>query len=443
MCPQFNLPLHIALCAPPNPSALDDRLEPHLGLLYIASTLEEVGYRVSYVDLQGIPEGQWNLPYADIYGITVYSVTLGPAAAIAERAKSINPDALVIAGGPHPTALPDWTLAHYLIYDAVVVGDGERVLRAYAHAATYGLVQDKRIILRDAVHDLNSLPFPARYLADYDTYTRQVMDHPALSVAGSRGCPYSCRFCFHPSHLMGGYRYRSVPSIVGELTHLIHIYGCRHFYFVDNIFSIPRGRMRELCHALAPLGIQFFYYDRCNPLVLEDYKLLHRAGARVCFLGVETAAPGLLRKMNKRHTPEDVEITVKRLQDAGIQARVALLFGFPGESEETVHKTMAFVERLHPDQVFVNFFVPFPGSMVWHNPNEFGVRNLDKDFRYYALQTKEGWAPATFETDTMSRREWERLAQEVVAWWQHLPVNPLGQPSWYKAFRQTGVTSHV
>ena len=81
--------MRVILIHPPQNNVIDDRLDPPLGLLYIASNLIKNGYNdVTITDLSGLGEKDWNIGEADIYGITVYSPSLLTVLKIAEICKN-------------------------------------------------------------------------------------------------------------------------------------------------------------------------------------------------------------------------------------------------------------------------------------------------------------------------------------------------------------------
>ena len=418
--------MKVVLIVPPNYAAIDDRLEPHLGLLYVAAVLLKRGFRVEYCDLEGVAECDWRIPESDVYGITVYGVTLGHARKIAAICKKKNPAALVVVGGPQPSGLPERTLEMEPNFDCAVVHEGEF---AFLEAiADWG----KKKIYRKSVPDLDVLPWPARHLADFSTYSRTVMGKPSMSLVTQRGCPFSCHFCAN-DRLFGSFRARGVDDVLAEIKSLIDGHGCRNFYFHDNIISVDLRRYHRLLDGIAPLGVEWFAYDDCRGMYsVEEYRRWYDAGCRVIFLGVESGSDRLLKKMNKRQTREKIRRTILNMQAAGIEARCALLFGYPGETRETWEETRRLVEEIQPAQVFVSYFVPFSGTEIFRSPEKFGITEMDAGFDNHSSNNKYGYGIGTFSTDVLSRQEFSALSHEVTAWWKdYMRAHPAkGAPAW-------------
>ena len=126
----MSLSIQVVLVNPPSNCVNDDRVEPPLGLLYIASTLREIGYKnVSVCDLSGslseleVRERMGSIPNADIYGITCFCTNYKYAKEIITRIKAKNKCAYVVLGGPNPSGIPDF-MYYDSCADGVIVGEG-------------------------------------------------------------------------------------------------------------------------------------------------------------------------------------------------------------------------------------------------------------------------------------------------------------------------------
>lgn len=167
------------LIHPPHLNSTDDRLDPPLGLLYIASHLRKNNLDVEIVDLSG--NVNWNIPYADFYGITVYISSLQITKDIIQKCKSINPNSKIIVGGAHPTACPnDFSYA-----DHVVVGYGEVSIIDIING------KEKNHIINGKEPE-NYFEFPSYDLIDINSYSRKISNQLSLPYLTSRGCPYHC-----------------------------------------------------------------------------------------------------------------------------------------------------------------------------------------------------------------------------------------------------------
>jgi anaerobic magnesium-protoporphyrin IX monomethyl ester cyclase len=399
----------INLINPPQPNSLDDKLDPPLGLMYIAAVLEEDNTPVKITDLCFIDKKDWKekIGYADIYGITVFSSSLYLAKEIAGIAKENNPDCLVVVGGPHPTSLPVETSE---FFDVVVRGEGEYVF--------HPLLGVNPIITTSFVDPLDMLPLPARHLVDLNAYTRKVAGSKATSITTSRGCPYRCAFCCKDvfGHKV---RYFSIDRIVEEVTSIISNYGIRSFIFYDDTFALDRKRFYPLCEALRKLDITF----RCNGDVrnntLEDFNTLYAAGCREIAFGIESGSQEILDKINKDTTVERNIQAVKNAKKSGLCVKAFLMIGNPGESVKTIEETKRFMKEADPDQFTLFNFIPLPGCDIWKNPDKYGIMIVNRDFKEYFNIAGNNEGGSVSESDTFTQ-------DDIIKWRKKL-LSDLGK----------------
>lgn len=191
----------------------DDRLEPPLGMLYIATNLNAHGHRAQLCDLSSFdePDLDRRIPDGlDVYGFSTYSVNYGQTRELMKSVRARNPGALLVAGGPHATALPGAVLEDG--FDLVITGEAEQTMLDVADAIGRG-ERPFGIVAGVPPEPLDDLPFPDRDLVDQSTYSREVEGQKCVSILSSRGCPYKCAFC--NSNIMGAgrpMRYRSLET---------------------------------------------------------------------------------------------------------------------------------------------------------------------------------------------------------------------------------------
>lgn len=191
----------IVLINPPQQNSLDDHLDPPLGLMYLAASLEKNNFGARIADLSSKPEESWSelIGNADIFGLTIFSSSFNVSKKISSIIRENNPKAKIFAGGPHPTALPELTLegGHF---DYVLKGEGEITFPKIIHKLSKGDLSSK-IIQGERVTNLDELQFPARHLVDIKNYNRAVEGKSATTAMSSRGCPYTCSFCCKEVHM--------------------------------------------------------------------------------------------------------------------------------------------------------------------------------------------------------------------------------------------------
>jgi len=396
----------ITLINLPQPNSLDDRLDPPLGLMYIAAMQRAKGKEVRIVDLPFVDKKDWSeaIGYADVYGITVFSSSLYLAKEVSKICKKNNPKARIVVGGPHPTSLPLETLPYF---DAVVKGEGE-----YTDFDNIG-----GIINTSQIDDLDLLPNPARDLVDIHAYTRLVAGKKATSITTSRGCPYSCAFCCKDvfGHKI---RYFSIPYVIAEIKGIIQDYDIRNFIFYDDTFALDRNRYYPLCNELAKLDITFRCNGDARNNTIHDFKKLYQAGCREISFGIESGSQEILDLMGKGATVEKNIEAIKNAKLAGIITKAFLMIGNPGESEQTIEETKKFMLAADPDQYTLFQFVPLPGCAVWKNPEKYGIRITSRNYQDYYNIAGHNEGGVVVETDKLSHNRILELKDDLLSFLQ-------------------------
>ena len=219
----------------PCPELEDDRLEPPLGILYLAAVLRENDIPCQVCDLSGLPEEEWrnHLAVGDIYCFSTYSVNYHRTLRIRDLVRELNPQAFTISGGPHVSALPEKCS---MDFDVVIIGEAETALLKAVTALREG-AGVKGILQEDVIADLDRSPFPCYELVDMSSYSRIVANSPSMSLISSRGCPYNCEFCNSRVFARGSLRFRSPENIVREIQELMATYERAAFRFNDDLFG--------------------------------------------------------------------------------------------------------------------------------------------------------------------------------------------------------------
>jgi anaerobic magnesium-protoporphyrin IX monomethyl ester cyclase len=417
--------VHICFIHAPCPELDDDRLEPPLGLLYIATYLQHNGFNVSVVDLSSVPiqEASKSIPKADIYGFSTLSVTYAITQELKRAAKKINPSALTVAGGPHATALPFEVSKDF---DIVVTGEGETAMLYIARARLDGLNLPK-IVQGRGVTSLDFLPFPNRDLVDLSTYSRVVNGQRSLSILTARGCPFRCAFC--NSNIMGAgsknIRFRSPENVAQEIRYLQKKYHVSSLRVQDDTFTTSISRIRKLAALLKPLQIRYRCFgrvDKCANREMTD--LLFEGGCRHIAFGVESGSQQILDAMRKRQTINEIRDGIKNAKASGLVVRVYLIVGFPGETWKTVQQTIDLMQELQPNEFIVYPLIPYPGTPIWERPQDFGITHIDRDYSKYVQVgrgRKTAFAIRTKEFDERQVEEFrhymiEQLEEATIQW---------------------------
>ena len=184
----------------------------------------------------------------------------------------------------------------------------------------------------------------------------------------TRGCPFKCIFC--QKELTGrGFRVRSTEAIVDELEHIVKTYDPGVILFVDEILTLRRKRIHEMCDEILRRGLKFEWIANTRADCV-DYPLLkhmHRAGCRRIYYGWESGSQRMLDVLKKDLTPEEIVEAARMTRRAGIWAKVYLIVGSPGETAQDIAETEKVLRLAGPDLVRVSVFNPLIGTESWDN----------------------------------------------------------------------------
>ena len=363
-----------------------ENLTPSLGLGYIAAVLEQHGVQVKILDanLENIyPKDlasyiQEQGAYPKHIGITATSHTIATALAMARACKAASPSSLVTLGGVHPTVLPEETLAAEGV-DYVIKGEGEftylELVTGRPEEEIEGLSFKRNgrpyhNPPRPPIQDINSLPFPAFHLMPIDKYHPTIGTYrqlPAMGVIGSRGCPYDCTYCASPAFWGRKVRLRSAQNIFAEISTLVNNYGVKEIQLLDDTFTASKNRVKELCNIL--LGANFSISWSCNSRVdtidADVLQMMKASGCHSITYGIESADEQMLKTIRKRISLDQARTAIALTKKYGITCRTSFMFGNPGETRETMAKSVRFAKETLPDFVYINILRPYPGTEVY------------------------------------------------------------------------------
>ncbi len=243
--------------------------------------------------------------------------------------------------------------------------------------------------------EIDMFPFPAWDLFDMKSYTapRRVPGVNklvrALGMLTTRGCPYTCKFCFR---MEPGYRIRSVTNCMEELRILTNNYGVTHIGFHDDLFMVSKKRTLEFCEAINKNGLKFTWScnGRFNIADREQLKAMRNAGCVHISYGLESGDQKILDEMDKRITVEQILDISAITKEEGILVTVPAMFGLPGETEESLNKTADAIiaSTSWHDKRTLRPMQPYPGSYYFDYCVKHGLLKDEDDFftRYFSSE---------------------------------------------------------
>lgn len=395
-----------------------------LGLASIAASLLNDCHEVRVWDLNMMndPSGYLDKALAEfkpeIVGITSTTPIINKAYEIAALIKKVNCDLLIVAGGPHPSALPEEVLNESEI-DCVVRGEGEFVVNDIAQRKAFESIPNivykeggniKRSKVQDwTINNVDTLPFPAYELFDIKRYYQ-----PRISSRGapmgyletSRGCYGRCIFCNKNIH---GYRMRmkSPERVIEEIERMIRL-GFKEIQIIDDIFTADMKRAYEICEKIIKKNIKFTWYprggirvDRVSPELL---RIMKKAGCYRIPFGIETGSQRIMDAVKKGISLEQAEKAVAMAKREGLETECYFMLGLPTETEEDIEATINFAIKLDPDYVKFAITIPLPGTEMFGAMQARGqIKTRDWKKYNFSASPKELYDHDTLSWETIER----------------------------------------
>lgn len=258
---------------------------------------------------------------------------------------------------------------------------------------------------RELIKDVNSLPFPARQLFPLSLYELYLRDRKATNIITSRGCPFDCIYCYNVDRV---YRPRSAENVLDELGYLKEKYGYKAFGIYDDNFTVNRQRLIDICQGLIHRKMKMVWrcYSRVDTLDEGLLKLMKKAGCfEICF-GVESGCQKSLDLMKKNIKVEVSEKVIKLCKKIGILCKAFIMLGFPWETKEDIETTIAFIERIVPDDVQFMCVTPMTNTKLWRLVRERGYQ-IDEYIDYTRFNN------AVYGTENFTKEELDSYVSQA------------------------------
>jgi len=273
--------------------------------------------------------------------------------ALAEVARSLYPEALLVAGGYHVSARPADIVYDGSPFDVAIVGEAERPLTKLVESVAGGDPIRGEVLGPEPIADLSVLP-PTdwSFLAKYRGIARQVASQTQVYL--SRGCPFDCSFCMERAKREVSWRPLPVERAIEEIELLDAYLGLEDFtlYFADALFGMRKAWRRELLEALCRSSVRtrkIWLLIRVDMVDDEDLRLFARANCGLGF-GLESGDPEMLRiirKSGKLHDYLEHMLHVsERCREHDVPWGANVIVGHPGETEASLRKSADYLRRL-------------------------------------------------------------------------------------------------
>lgn len=357
------------------------------GVLYLAAVAEAADCHVEIFPVAHRQTGL-NLEGFDIVGFSIPSSATYSILKNVRFGSTYSDKALILVGGLHATLFPKETF-HNFAPDLLVIGEAldtlAEIINNYRKRnfedvkGLYYLRGDNLVSTpkRPSELSLDRYPRPARHLLPMENFimTDRLSDSSLkmTHMVFSRGCPFNCTFCGTAQTPIS---YRSGLNIRDELLHLIRTYGIEGFAVTDDNFLIKKQKVKAIALKIANLDLRWSALSRIDTVDEETLRCISAAGCIEIKFGIESGSQRILQAMNKHITKEQVVTTLSLAKSLGLNVKIFIIHGFPGENYESTIETIKLLsgQRKKIDRVSLFRFVPLPGSRVFSEPQRYGLK---------------------------------------------------------------------
>ncbi|MEK6936680.1 MAG: radical SAM protein [Nanoarchaeota archaeon] len=361
-----------------------------LGILQLAANLEKNNFKVKVLDMSVDKTPLKNFFDSKLIGLSFSTPNVVKTKEIIKDIRSYNPNAKIMIGGSHASALPEMALKEI---DADIVAKKEADLTIVEIAEEKPLKnilgisykENNKIIHnqdRPFIENLDILPYPARHLVDMDKYDIHFTWEglkPAATVFSSRGCFANCIYCASKITWDRIVRFRSAEHVLGEIQELKEKYKRKEILFYDDVFPLKQERLIKICKGLKDLDMSWCCLSRVDTLREDNAKLMADSGCHMVNFGVESGSAKILQNLDKGLGDNQIEAKnkIRKAFDLchkhGISTKASFMFGSPEETKESIQETIDMIYEIMPDYMWIFSITPIVGTELWKMHKDKGI----------------------------------------------------------------------
>lgn len=313
----------------------------------------------------------------DIVGITAMTQQAERAYEIALAFRKRGRHTVI--GGIHASVKSDEVQKHA---DTVFIGEAENSWSCFITDFLKGLPRKIYDQKDYPAVDITRSPLP-RYdlLAKYK--------YPVVYVQTTRGCPHDCEFCVASNIYGKKYKHKDVSQVVAEIREVKKYWKLAQIGFADDNMFVNRTFSQSLVDAFKSLN--FSWFAVCDISVATSEKFLadlHASGCRTLLIGFESVIEQNVQSLNKDHWKSKrfgrYGEYIEKIQRNGIGVYGSFILGFDADNEDTVEKTIRFINDQNLLGAQITILTPFPGSRL-RDRLEKEDRILHSDWKWYTV----------------------------------------------------------
>ena len=408
---------------------------PPLGLAYVAASIQQAGYEVSCLDALGEAPLQRNVledknlisfglsteqilqhlaskDFNVLFVSLMFSCEWPVTKSIVQTIKKIYPNVLLVCGGEHITACPEFSMKDCPEIDVCVLGEGEETsidllktieqkkslskVNGIVFRSAEGIVRNPN---RSRINKLENIAWPAWDLFPLENYLSNSLGYGvnpgrSMPMLISRGCPYQCTFCSSPQMWTTKWQARNVDLVIEEMQFYIDKYKAQNFDFYDLTTIVRKDWIVNFCQKIIKKNWNITWQmpagTRSEALDEETLGLMFLSGQRHISYAPESGSVLTLQKIKKKIKIDRMKKSIRSARKKGMSVKLNMIVGFPHETHREIFRTLSFVKDaavMGVDDVYLASFAPYPGSELFDQLHENGQISTLNDEYFLNLQS--------------------------------------------------------
>jgi anaerobic magnesium-protoporphyrin IX monomethyl ester cyclase len=376
----------------------------------------------------------------DVLGLSVMTFQRRTAGRIIDLARALRPGIKVVVGGYDPSLAAE--AYRPMGVDYIVRGEGEITFRDLLRALDDDGCVDRipGLLHRKGDNWVNNPDRPvqgldkgeirlpnraARVLKGYTLMGRQVD-----VVETSRGCTFDCSFCSIIEMRGRNFHTFNFDRVLADIRDA-RDHGARTIFLVDDNITLNVRRFEALCRALIDAGlnkIDYFVQGMTSAIANHGETLgplMHQAGFRYVFLGIENILEGDLKflraaaknteRENGHNTGNATLKAIRHIRENKMLVVGGLIVGNPDDTRESIEANLEFAKQ-YVDWPYIQHPTPYPRTPMTKDFVEQGLI-MNQQLEEYDGTT------AVVRTQHVSTDEVEYMRWKAERWMKvrHIP----------------------
>jgi magnesium-protoporphyrin IX monomethyl ester (oxidative) cyclase len=439
-----------------------------LGLMYLAAVLERAGYESEILDafmadyffqkkgeniIVGLPFDKIKLEIIkrkpDVVGIAgPFTCQIENSVKISNLAKQVDPKIITVVGGPHVTTEPKEFLEEAKNVDIAVIGEGEYAMldivefcegkKKLSEILGIAYRKDEEVHVnspRPFIKNLDDLPYPAYDLVNMELYLNskrigyRSFRNNAISMITSRGCPFNCSFCSVHLHMGREFRANSASYVLKHIQYVVENFHVQNIFFEDDNLTFDLDRIEAICDGFIEKKIKIRWETpngvRADCLNLNLLQKMKKSGAQSIFFGVESGDQQVLDEVICKSLDLNLVVEVAKIcREIGLKTGAFYIIGFPGETKESMQKTVDFALMLKRDfdvGMHLFFATPSYGTRLYNDCKAKGYIEADLSWNSFAEARQPKGMPL-ISTEDFTPQEVKEIAAKALEAYKKLSL---------------------